>query len=232
MKSMLRTILTLLVILALVPACKPDANKDGGKTGDDTKTEKTDDAAKDGKDGAAKDDKAAGDETADKGDEKPADDKGGRVEQTEDGGQWVISTAYGVKFRVPDDWETKIEPDGASATDSDDTTTVVLVGTKSEGLVQAALQEVQKKVKFKDMNLEGTKDVVHNGLPGKEVRGTAVLIKQEEGIDQEIQFIAYNLQIDTGAQAVTLMIFSEAEMYEAKKEIIEGLAKTLVKVKS
>jgi hypothetical protein len=28
---------------------------------------------------------------------------------------------------------------------------------------------------------------------------------------------------------VTMMIFSEAEMYEAKKEIIEGLAQTLTK---
>ncbi|MEM1348750.1 MAG: hypothetical protein AAGI01_09360 [Myxococcota bacterium] len=229
MKSMLRMILTLLVALTLIPSCKPEASKD--TKGGDTEVEKADDTTK----GGSLEDKASaakGAEVADKADANPAGDDGGRVEQTEDGGQWVISTAYGVKFRVPDDWETQIEPDGASATDSDDTTTVVLVGTKSEGLIQAALQEVQKKVKFKDMKLEGAKDVVHNGLPGKEVRGTAVLVKEEEGVDQEIQFIAYNLQIDTGSRAVTLMIFSEAEMYEAKREIIEGLAQTLVKVKA
>ena len=46
-------------------------------------------------------------------------------------------------------------------------------------------------------------------------------------MDQEIQFIAYNVKI--GKKAVTVMIFSEAEMYEAKKEIIDGIAQTLTK---
>ena len=122
-----------------------------------------------------------------------------------------------------------IEKDGVSATDSDETTTVVLVGSESVGMVQAAIQDVQKKVKIEDAKIENTKQVVVNGFAGQNVRGTAVLkATEKDGIDQEIQFVAYNLRVNKDT-VVTMMIFSEAEMYEAKKEIIEGLAQTLTK---
>jgi hypothetical protein len=66
---------------------------------------------------------------------------------------------------------------------------------------------------------------VINGLAGYLGSGSAVLVK-EEG-DQEIQFSAYSLKV--GKNAVSLMIFSEAEMYEAQKEMIDGIAQTLSK---
>lgn len=162
---------------------------------------------------------------------KPADANaaGGSTEPAEGGGLWVKSDTYKVKFRIPDDWNVNIEKDGISATDSDETTTVVLVGSESHGMVQAAVQDVQKKVKIEDAKIESTKQVVINGFAGQNVRGTAVLkASEEDGIDQEIQFVAYNLRVNKDT-VVTMMIFSEAEMYEAKKEIIEGLAQTLTK---
>ena len=150
---------------------------------------------------------------------------GGKVELANEGGKWVISNTYGAKFRVPEEWSTTIETDGISATDADDTTTVVLMGAQSDGMIQAAVSDVQKKIKIKDAKFDKTAQVVVNGFPGQSIRGTAVLEKPE--LDQEIQFIAYNLKMGKGA--VTMMIFSEAEMYEAKKETIEGLAQTLAK---
>lgn len=174
--------------------------------------------------------------------EKPAEEekkgevlqeaKGGRVEAAEEGGKWVISTAYDVKFRVPEDWTITIEEDGVSATDSDETTTVVLIGSESQGTIQTAVQDVQKKVKIKDAKLQDTTDGLINGIPAQSVTGTAVFTKGEgeEQMDQEIQFIAHNVKFPESV--VTMMIFSEATMYEAKKETIDGLANTLVKATS
>ena len=154
---------------------------------------------------------------------------GGREEAAEGGGKWVISNPYEVKFRVPEDWTVTIEDDGLSATDSDETTTVVLIGSQSQGTIQTAMADVQKKVKIKDVKLQDSKEAPLNGFPAQSVLGTAVLT-QGEGeaqMDQEIQFIAYNVRVPKGV--VTMMIFSEATMYEAKKEIIDGLAQTLTK---
>ncbi len=155
--------------------------------------------------------------------------KGGKVEVSEEGGKWVISNPYKVKFRVPEDWVVTIEDDGLSATDSDETTTVVLIGSESQGTIQTAVADVQKKVKIKDAKLQDSTDTVLNGFPAQSVTGTAVLTKGEgeEAMDQEIQFIAYNVRVPEGV--VTMMIFSDATMYEAKKEIIDGLSKTLTK---
>lgn len=150
----------------------------------------------------------------------------GTTAPAEGGGQWVTSNTYETKFRVPEDWKIDINDDGITATDADDTTTVVLVGSESEGMIQSAVNDVKKRVKIKDAKFEKSGQVVLNGLPAQNVTGTAVVTK-EDGMDQEIQFIAYNVKV--GKKAVTIMIFSEAEMYEAKKEIIDGIAQTLTK---
>lgn len=167
--------------------------------------------------------------------DKPVEEaptKGGREEVAKEGGKWVISNPYQVKFRVPEDWNVTIEDDGLSATDADETTTVVLIGSSSQGTIQTAVADVQKKVKIKDAKLQDTKDIMLNGFPAQTITGTAVFTKGEgaEAMDQEIQFIAYNVQVPKGV--VTMMIFSDATMYEAKKETIDGLANTLVKSKS
>lgn len=152
------------------------------------------------------------------------------ITPAEGGGKWVTSKTYPVKFRVPENWTVKIEDDGISAVDADESTTVILVGSESTGMIQGAINDVKKKVKIKDAKFDKSGNVVLNGLPGQNIFGTAVIEKKAEDgetIDEEIQFVAYNLKV--GSKAVTLMIFSEATMYEAKKETIMGLAQTLTK---
>lgn len=227
---------TLLLFAALiaVPACeKPEVKKD-----EPAKEKKADEEK-------AKEEKADAEKEGEA--EAAAGDEKGSVVANPDGGQWVKSPTYGVEFLVPDEWIIKIEDDGISATDADESTTVVLVGSKSQGMIQDALNNVKRKVEFKDAKLQDTKDDIVNGLPAQNVRGTAVVVNQvpvapEEGaevdpkaepkmeaMDQEIQFIAYNVQVGKGG--VTMMIFSQAEMYEAKRETIEGIAKTLKRLK-
>lgn len=139
--------------------------------------------------------------------------------------QWVNSPTYGVKFRVPADWEVVNAEGGVSATAPDGTTTAVLVGTESESLLESAINELKSNIQLKDMKLEKGGLTTVNGMPGTRGTGSAVLV-EEEG-DQEIQFIAYALRV--GKHNITIMIFSQAEMYEAQKDIIDGIAQTLVK---
>lgn len=141
-------------------------------------------------------------------------------------GQWVSSESYGVKFRVAEDWKVQHEEDNISATSADGTITVLLVGTESEGLLQAALESVKKKVAFKDLNLTKDSQTVVNGMPGYTAQGSAVLVK--DGGDQEIEFIMNSVRV--GDKGVAMMIFAEAEMYEAKKEEVDGIARTLQKL--
>lgn len=143
----------------------------------------------------------------------------------EPAGQWVVSESYAVKFRVPDDWKVKKGESSLSATSPDDTITVLLVGTEGEGVLSAALDSIKKEVQFKDMKLEKDAQTVVNGMPGHTAAGSAVLV-QEAG-DQEIQFLMNAVQ--AGDKGVALMVFAEAEMYEARKEEVEGLLKTLQK---
>ena len=212
-----RSPLALMALVMVLGACKPDP-----------KSQPSQDAP-----AADKPADAASQKPADQAAQKPADGadqakpgESGSVEAASEGGQWVKSDLYGAKFRVPEDWNVSIEADGITATDSDETTTLILVGSESEGMIQSAINDVKAKVKIKDAKFEKSGQVVLNGMPGQNVMGTAVLTK-EDGMDQEIQFIAYNVKV--GKKAVTMMIFSEAEMYEAKKEIIDGLAQTLTK---
>lgn len=141
----------------------------------------------------------------------------------EEGGQWVGSETYAVKFRVPDDWKVKQGETSLSATSPDDTITVILVGTEGEGVLSTALESIKKEVQFKDLKLERDSQTVVNGMPGHAAAGSAVLV-QEEG-DQEIQFLMNAVQ--AGDKGVALMVFAEAEMYEAKREEVEGITKTL-----
>jgi hypothetical protein len=155
--------------------------------------------------------------------------EGGTTEDDGQGGRWVKSSLYGVKFRVPDTWEVSIDAQGITVNDEDKTTTVVLVGSESTSLIQGALNDIKKKIALKDAKLAKTDMVVINGLAGQTVRGSAIVEKGNAAAnaDQDIEFIAYNLSV--GKKAVTMMIFSQAEMYEAKKEIIEGIGQTMTK---
>ncbi len=141
----------------------------------------------------------------------------------DEAGQWVGNETYAVKFRVPSDWKVKAGTSSMSATSPDDTITVLLVGTEGEGVLSTALESIKKEVQFKDLKLERDSQTVVNGMPGHAAAGSAVLV-QEEG-DQEIQFLMNAVQ--AGDKGVALMVFAEAEMYEARKEEVEGITKTL-----
>ena len=160
-------------------------------------------------------------QTADEGDEA-AEQEGEEIE-----GQWVESSTYNLKFRVPEDWNVVLDEQGASATDSDGTTTVLLVGTKSQGLTTAMLNEMRADLKFKDLEIEKTGPTIINGMSVFRGEGSAVAENPE--MDQEIQFLGYTIK-RSGDQMATLFIFSQAEMYEAKKELIQGIAQTLVEM--
>lgn len=205
----------LVVVLALSVAaggCKDDNTSKGTNKGEPkAKTTPKEDDKKDAKAKTGETTK-----TADK--DKTAEDAGG---------QWVESKLYGVKFRIPEDWKVDIDEQGISANAPDATTTVILVGSDSDALINSAVTDIKKKVVVNDVNVEKAKAIVRDSMPGQAARGTGVIKKKvEDGeIDQEIQFMAYVVQKDK--KAVTMMIFSEAEMYEAKKEIIEGISQTL-----
>lgn len=146
--------------------------------------------------------------------------------ETEDAdSQWVTSSDYGVRFRVPADWKVVDAEGGVSATSPDGTTTAVLVGSESESMVESAINELKSHIELKDMKFEKGGLTTINGMPGTRGSGSAVLVEPDG--DQEIQFIAYVLR--AGQHNITLMIFSQAEMYEAQKDIIDGIAQTLVK---
>lgn len=149
-----------------------------------------------------------------------------KEEPVEEGAQWVASETYGVKFRVPDDWKVTRDGDTINVTSVDGAISVLLVGTESEGLLQAALESIKKEVEFKDVALKKDSQTVVNGMPGYAAQGSAVLVK--EGGDQEIEFIMNSVR--SGEKGVAMMIFAEAEMYEAKKEEVDGIAKTLQKI--
>lgn len=139
--------------------------------------------------------------------------------------QWVKSPDYGVRFRVPMDWKVVDAEGGVSATSPDGTTTAVLVGTESESMIESAINELKSQIELKDMKFEKGGLTTINGMPGTRGSGSAVLVEPDG--DQEIQFLAYVLRV--GQHNITLMIFSQAEMYEAQKDIIDGIAQTLVK---
>jgi predicted Zn-dependent protease len=141
-------------------------------------------------------------------------------------GQWVVSDTYGVKFRVPEDWQITRTEGAVSATAADGTTTVVLVGTESGEMIQSAINEMKSTIELKDVSFGKTGMTTINGLAGTRATGTAVLVQQ--GGDQEIQFLGVTLRVDKDT-AVTMMIFSQAEMYEAQKDIIDGISQTIVK---
>jgi hypothetical protein len=207
MKKLLTTLLVLSLVLLAGFGC-------------DSKTEGGDQAAQNE---AA--DKAAEGEQADKSDEAAEQEEAEPEAEEEQAGQWAESDSYGLKFRVPEDWNVVQDEQGVSATDPEGTTTVLLAGSKSQELAKSMLNDLRAEVEFEDISVEKMGPDTINGMPVFRGTGTGVLANEEGG--QEIQFLGYTIKRE-GDQTATLFIFSEAEMYEAKKDIIEGIANTLV----
>lgn len=203
MKKVLISLLASSLMLLVAAGCESEqaeAEADQAETEASAEAEETDD------EGAAE---------ADEQDE----------EAEEEAGQWVESTSYALKFRVPDDWEVVEGEEGVSATDADGEVTVLLAGSKSDRMAKTMLNDLRADLKFKDVEVQKTGPTTINGVPAFHGQGTAVLEKEE--IDQEIQFLGYTIKRD-GDDMATLFIFADAGMYEAKKDEITGIANTLV----
>jgi hypothetical protein len=207
MKKVLTSLLVLSLVLLAGVGC--ESKTDGGEEKAETET-------------AAKADEAKEGEEAEKADEGAQEEEAAEEEQA---GQWVESDTYGLKFRVPEDWKVVKDDEGVSATDPEGSTTVLLAGSKSQELAKSMLNDMRADLQFKDIKVEKTGPSTINGMPVFKGTGTGVL--EKEDMDQEIQFLGYTIKRE-GDQTATLFIFSEAEMYEAKKDIIHGVANTLV----
>ncbi len=210
MKKVLTSLLVLSLVLLAGVGC--ESKKDGGEAAEGEASAEAEqaeeaDKAKEAEEGAAEE-----------GDEEAAAEE-------EQAGQWVESNTYGLKFRVPEDWKVVKDDQGVSATDAEGSTTVLLAGSKSQELAKSMLNDMRADLQFKDIKVEKTGPSTINGMPVFKGTGTGVL--EKEDMDQEIQFLGYTIKRE-GDQTATLFIFSEAEMYEAKKDIIEGVANTLV----
>lgn len=208
----MKKLLTCCLALALLFSVGCDSEKSSDKSDEEATAEKTQEAQE-------SDEKAKKDEAARKAEEEEAEEAAG--------GQWVESELYGIKFRVPDEWSITKSEEGVSATDADGTTTVLLAGSESTNLGEQMLNDLSADVNFKEVQLEKSGLDTFNGIPGMKGSGTAVM--EKEDMDQEIQFLAYSFKLDD--KTATMMIFSEAEMYEAKRDMINGIAETVAKTR-
>ena len=214
----MKKLLTCCLALALLFGAGCDSKKQSDKSDEKAEAEKTEKAdQKDQKDEASDDEAAKADQKAEDQEEAEEDP----------GGQWVESKLYGLKFRVPDNWKVTKSEEGVSATDADGTTTVLLAGSESTNLGEQMLSDLSADVNFKEVNLEKSGLDTFNGIPGMRGSGTAVMEKKD--MDQEIQFLAYSFKLED--KTATMMIFSQAEMYEAKREMINGIADTVAKIR-
>jgi hypothetical protein len=209
----MKKLLTCCLALALLFGVGCESEKSADKTDEQAKAEKTEKAEK-------SDEEKAEEEAAKKAEEE-------EKAEEEAAGQWVENELYGIKFRVPDNWKVSKTEEGVSATDADGTTTVLLAGSESTNLGEQMLNDLSADVNFKEVKLEKSGLDTFNGIPGMRGSGTAVMEKKD--MDQEIQFLAYSFKLED--KTATMMIFSQAEMYEAKRDMINGIADTVTKMR-
>lgn len=206
----MKKVLTLVLALALFAGVGCESKKEGGDEQAKSEASEKVDKGSEAEEGA--EEEAAKEE----GDEEAAEE--------EQAGQWAVAETYGLKFRVPEDWKVVTDEEGVSATDAEGSTTILLAGSKSDKLGKAMLNDMRADLHFKEIDVEKIGPDTINGMPVFKGTGTGVL--EKEKMDQEIQFLGYTIKRE-GDQTATLFIFSEAEMYEAKKDIIHGIAQTL-----
>lgn len=145
-----------------------------------------------------------------------------------EGGKWLESELYDVKVRVPENWDIGESAEVVSANDPEGSTTALIAGSESDQTLQAAINDLKDDLEFTDVKLDSSEPTTLNGFPGHRGSGSAVLVKEDD-IDTEIQFIGYALRVGSDKNA-TLMIFSEATMYEAMRDTIDGIAHTISRI--
>ena len=94
------------------------------------------------------------------------------------GGQLIKSEMYKVKFTVPEGWIVEKNPTGISASSPDKGILMVVAGSKSQDLAEAALNDLKKNLKFKDVNIQKQGTTAINGLLGIRGEGDAVLVHE------------------------------------------------------
>ena len=241
MKRALMILSLLLVVAAGTVACDPsDGGKGGGATADkaddkggDKAAEKPADkggekaaekpAEKGGDEGAAK----GGDEGAEKGDgEAPAEEK--------DGGLEVKSELYKIKFVVPEGWKVNKGPTGISVVAPDNGLAMLVAGSKSQDVLEAALRDLKSNVSFKDVKIEKQGATVINGLAGIRGEGDVTLI-QKEGEGEEakekespVHFLAFLAKVDDNS--LTTVIYAEKSAYDSNVAVVEAILETFDKM--
>ncbi len=146
-----------------------------------------------------------------------ADGKGGLV---------VKSELYKLKFTVPDKWKVDKSPTGISVSSPDGEILMIVAGSKSQDLVEAALNDLKANLKFKDVNIAKQGTTVLNGLVGLRGEGDATLIENEK--EQPIHFVAFSSKVNE--KAVTVLLFSSKERYTKDQDTIEGILNTVGKL--
>ncbi len=206
MKSLLRSLLIAFLVTGLLTGCDDDSAQDD----------------------APAEEAAEADEQEENVDGEVVEDEESAAADEFDleGQQWVESELYGVKLAVPDNWEVGHGENVVSATDSHKSTTVLIGGSQSEATLLAAINDLRSELSFKEVEVESGDVTQLAGIPAHWGEGTAVVVEDE--LDTEIQFLGYLLRMD--GESVTILIFSEATMYEAKKDIIDGIAQTVTRI--
>lgn len=143
------------------------------------------------------------------------------------GGQVVTSELYGVQFTIPQDWKIEKSPTGISVSSPDNSVLMVIAGSKSQDLAEAALNDLKANLKFKDVSLDKQGTTVLNGLVGLRGEGDATML-EEGGKDQQIHFVGFATKV--GEKAITFLIFTSKERYEKDATLIEGILNTLGKI--
>lgn len=188
---------------------------------DDEPADQTDEAAVDqqadeqlGDDGQVVDDESDDGEVVDDGSPEALE-----------GAQWMVAEMYNVQVQLPEGWEISETDDIVSANDPHGSTTVIIGGADAEHTLQEAIENLKDELQFTDVEIDTGEPTTLGGFPAHQGSGSAVLIREDD-IDEEIQFLGYALNTGDDEQ-VLLTIFSEATMYEAKRDIINGIAQTV-----
>ena len=140
-----------------------------------------------------------------------------------------MSELYKVQFTVPEGWTVEKSPTSISATSPDKKVVMIIAGSESQDLVEAALNDLKKNLKFKDLKIEKQGTTTINGLLGLRGEGDAVVVyEEEENREQDVHFVGFSSKVDS--KAITALLFTDKETYEKHMAMIEGVLSTLDKM--
>lgn len=220
MKWFIPALMALFVSTAFAVGCDEE---DPADEADEEAVAQQDDEAAEDDDGHVVDDIQPGGQ-----DGEVVDDEDEPQLDTLGGVQWLENDHYGVKVQIPEDWEISASDDVVSATDSTDSTTAIIGGSDADETLQNAIDNLKEEIEFSDVEVETSDPRTLGGFPAHEGVGSALMVREDD-IDKEIQFLGYAINIGDD-QNVVLMIFSEAGMYEAKRDTINGIANTISRI--